>query len=536
MGGLLDIIAKGYQGPSVLDSQQQAATIAQQHAQTAKTGQDLEIANIQKQAMQRQLRDTQVLTDALKNTDRSLPAMRDYAIRNGISAPALLDWQAGMVKHQQAVEALTKEQRENLQGVHSEVGDILGAVKANPDSYPEARKRLEALEPGVFPAELPADPGERGKLLDFQIGAHGAMGKMLSQAKTNQETQESAATTGLKVAQIPKEQALSVIEQTKAAALKHFMDNPTSYDSLIDTILPPANNAQMNAAYKADIKSAMATGDMQRAQAAVSDAAAHAGRMDMATNPQIRQGKVADAVATETALSPLKVQQAVATERATGPIKAAQAVATEQALAPIKLQQEVAKQVELAKQSPDAFGSILSPQVRMKAQDTYEKDSKAFADKLAQSQQLQDYVAAAQSGNKAAPALIPIEELRGLVNRVNRSELQSVSGGGSVLDRVQGWVNKATTGQNIPPAVLKDINALANVTAQAAERGYKYNVDILNKTYGAKAEPIQLSKPSATSAPTEAPKFKAGDSVMYQGKPHKVISVDPATGKVTLEP
>lgn len=42
--------------------------------------------------------------------------------------------------------------------------------------------------------------------------------------------------------------------------------------------------------------------------------------------------------------------------------------------------------------------------------------------------------------------------------------------------------------------------------------------------------------PTAPAGQTAAPKFKVGDSVMYQGKPHKVSAVEPTTGKLTIEP
>jgi hypothetical protein len=39
-----------------------------------------------------------------------------------------------------------------------------------------------------------------------------------------------------------------------------------------------------------------------------------------------------------------------------------------------------------------------------------------------------------------------------------------------------------------------------------------------------------------TAAPVAGAGFKVGDSVMYQGKAHKITAIDPQTGKLTLEP
>lgn len=162
---------------------------------------------------------------------------------------------------------------------------------------------------------------------------------------------------------------------------------------------------------------------------------------------------------------------------------------------------EVQKQVQLAKLSPDAFGGIADTRSRTAAQTQYEKDSKDYADKIGAAKQLQDFVAAAQSGNKAAPGLIGIAELRQLVNRVNRQELEAVSGSaGSAYDRLQGMLGKLTEGQPIPPAVLKDIASISRTTEQAARRTYEYKVNVTNQTYGAKAKPIDLGASPQTQS------------------------------------
>ena len=46
----------------------------------------------------------------------------------------------------------------------------------------------------------------------------------------------------------------------------------------------------------------------------------------------------------------------------------------------------------------------------------------------ADASRIHNLIQAAQSGNKAAPGLIPLAELRQYVNRVNQSELRNVQG------------------------------------------------------------------------------------------------------------
>ena len=104
---------------------------------------------------------------------------------------------------------------------------------------------------------------------------------------------------------------------------------------------------------------------------------------------------------------------------------------------------------------------------------------------------------AAQSGNKAAPGLIPIAEVRQLVNRLNRHELQSVSSSaGSAYDRLQGFLGKYTEGQPIPPQVLSDTKAISQIMQQAARRTYEYKVQLNRQIYGSKAQPVDLDNGS----------------------------------------
>lgn len=229
----------------------------------------------------------------------------------------------------------------------------------------------------------------------------------------------------------------------------------TSVDKIIDPAQYPAQNAQAKQLGALALK----YGGPEAAQKAVQDV----------------YGQIAD-VQKARALVPIDVGKAVATERATGPLKVQQAIDTQKAL---------------AANSPEMFAGISDPSSRRTAQADYQKLTADYLDKAQSSQQLQDFITAAQSGNKAAPGLIPLSELRSIVNRVNRSELDAVSSGaGSLLDRVQGKLNGLVDGQPIPPDVLADTGRIAQVMAKNARASYENKVAALGATYGGGVRPV----------------------------------------------
>jgi len=85
-----------------------------------------------------------------------------------------------------------------------------------------------------------------------------------------------------------------------------------------------------------------------------------------------------------------------------------------------------------------------------------------------------------------------------------------------------------------PNATLKQIVAASNILKRDMEnrrQSYQDQIDaVKGRTSGA-------TQPNAGGGNQGGgAKFNVGDSVMYQGKPHKVTAVDPQTGKLTLAP
>lgn len=190
----------------------------------------------------------------------------------------------------------------------------------------------------------------------------------------------------------------------------------------------------------------------------------------------------------------------VAEQAALLPGEVKKAVAVASAEVPIHIRQAVQTQVELAKNSPDSFGTVINSTERHRAETSYESSSKEYADKVSEARKLTALIDAAQAGNKAAPGVIGLEELRGFVNRVNTTELKAVgSQAGSLKDQIEGWVKGKTEGQPIPPAILNATRELADLQEKAARHNYENKVIITNATYGSKVKPIDL--PGGSVAP-----------------------------------
>jgi len=199
-----------------------------------------------------------------------------------------------------------------------------------------------------------------------------------------------------------------------------------------------------------------------------------------------------------------------------GKVKEATSVAYAQIAPHIK--QAVDTQLELAKSSGEAFASVTDPTERHRAEASMEKSSLEYADKVSESRTLTSLIDAAQKGNKAAPAVIGLQELRGFVNRVNTTELKAVgSQAGSLKDQVEGWLRGKTEGQPIPPEILKATRELANLQEKAARSNYENKILITNSTYGSKVKPIDL--PGGLVAPIE---LKDGTTL----NPHDQASAD----------
>jgi hypothetical protein len=205
-------------------------------------------------------------------------------------------------------------------------------------------------------------------------------------------------------------------------------------------------------------------------------------------------------------------------------MKAAQAVEVEtaakkaQAEVPARIAGEVGAAKAKAALSGGAFANIIDEVQRNRQIAENDKNTQAYTDKLNASQQLVSTIDAAQKGNKAAPGLVAIQELRGFLNRLNATELKSVSSAaGSIADRVQGKISGLTAGEPIPANVLQDMKALAVIQQQAAKRAYDAGLQRL-KTNG--VDITKIPDPLVSM-------HQVGDVVNLNGKKLRITKIDP---------
>lgn len=349
---------------------------------------------------------------------------------------------------------------------------------------------LDILPPGSQPPETITDVKQLKPMIAatgmYQESVSRALGIQKSRqdiAKTQAETGKTEAETAKTAAETPGVEAASEMTGIQRDLMKAATSGDTaSAESLIDQRIPigefpesAAYNAQAHAAYRAALASGSKT-PLEDARKAVEDIAKNTDeiRKQKAEIP----GKVAESAAVEKATSPLKVNQAVQTE------------------------------IQKAKLAPGAVSGILNPTLQNKVIGDWTKAGEEYQGKVGDAQRLHDYIDAVRSGNQNAAALLPIAEVRALVNRVNSQELNAAGGGVSWARNLQNWLDKGVEGKP-SDATLNEMSEVADKTLDAAKRVWTGKVTNLN-TLGAKfpTEPPELppshSAPSVAAIPTPA--------------------------------
>lgn len=303
----------------------------------------------------------------------------------------------------------------------------------------------QLVRDGDLDARNVPDTSKPDAIRQFAIftGHHAGLNQYaLSNKKTQGEISLSAAGAA-------KDTATADLDNFKLSLMKGLTgpNVAASVDSLIDRTKYPQANADAHAAAQLAANS----GDPAKVTEAVQKIYdEQVGSVQKAT------ALIPSKVAEQKALIPGEVSKAGAIAQAEIPARVAGAVQTQQAL---------------AKLSPDAFATIPDPVSRREAMNESDKIDKEYSDKLTASQQLLDTIHAAQAGNKAAPGVIPIEQVRSVLanGRVNAAELRAVSSqAGSLMDRLEGWANKNTKGEPNPPDILRDMVTLETIQQQAA--------------------------------------------------------------------
>lgn len=213
--------------------------------------------------------------------------------------------------------------------------------------------------------------------------------------------------------------------------------------------------------------------------------------------------------------------------------KPATALATERLTQPLKTQAEIAARVGTA-QAMNASGPELAsvaPADRNAVQNMHQKSVMDLNAQAADASRIHTLIQAAQGGNKAAPALVPIAELRGFLNRINGTELKSVSSqAGSLSDQVEGWIKGKTEGQPVPPEILKATDELAGLQMSNAEQKHAGEIKAINIAHKSNLTPTKVEDLGYSRPPSPAgdvPKLPASLQQSDIGK----IFVSPKTGQ-----
>ena len=499
--------------------------------------------------------DTQKLTSALATAG------------HGEAIPQIME---GWTKYQQSLAGLKETKLKNDAAESDTAGKLAQTVQAannDPALFHTALTDLinrGILEPGhyapldqMLQQSLQQDPSGQqarvlvGKFTDQMIAGSPKQQELANQKLTaqganvraNAAQTEAANSTTRTNAELPGLQAKSDIEKASADALKNMTLN--DWQNAVETTVPDKTSALYQRTAGA-VKLALSRGDLKGAQAAIKDA-----------GDQL--GKTESAVATAKATAPIKIDVATATQAA-----GANAAASGGGL---DLMAEQALNGSFSSRNPALMAKVYNRAAEMAQEQGMSNQQVLMQQKAAHSNQ-----AALTGLTKQYETLKPFEDmaLRNAAVLEQKSRdvadlgapflntplrqlqekfmgnpkvtafvaamqpvqadfariLNSPTGAGVLSDDARHEMQAAISPGGTPAQIKSALDVFRN---DARNRHDAYDAavrDLQGRTVVGTAG----GQPAAT-----APKFKVGDSVTYQGKPHKVTAVDPQTGKLTLE-
>ena len=403
---------------------------------------------------------------------------------------------------------MQKAQLDHAQKEAEFIGQTLGDAKDDA-TYQPALAQLRAA--GVDTSRMPANYDK--PIVDGYITKGQTIIQQIEQRRLQNEEDRKAQLFGPTMQKVTAEAqettAKAMREQMVLDAMRAGQQAQANGQHPIDSIFPASLDPQINASYKAAYNAARSgvpdqNGRYPMADSILSTAANHAAQIAMANNPQMIQAAA---------------NKAGAEARVTAPIHAAAAVTAAKA-------QYAGTPFENV--SPKMLPAVLGE--AKKATDDY-------LGAVGTANEIQDFIDSARSGNKVANAYAPTTGVMAIntangTKRVNKAEIESYGGAGSLWDSIQGRLQKLATGQSIPKDVLDDMEKLHSTLAGNAQKTYDNHRASMKQLYNADIPPAQLPNPPRPAASAQR---KVGDTVNYQGKPHKITAIDP-DGKLHLAP
>jgi uncharacterized protein YmfQ (DUF2313 family) len=118
-----------------------------------------------------------------------------------------------------------------------------------------------------------------------------------------------------------------------------------------------------------------------------------------------------------------------------------------------------------------------------------QKQSDAFTQFLSSANTLKQSLQAAGNGNQMAAAIAPLQGTLFItttegVKRINETELQGVSGAGSLVQRINGALRKTTGSGPLSPQLKDDMSKLVDLYANAKYQTYKTQAQYTQQLHG----------------------------------------------------
>jgi hypothetical protein len=135
-----------------------------------------------------------------------------------------------------------------------------------------------------------------------------------------------------------------------------------------------------------------------------------------------------------------------------------------------------------------------------------DKVEQPYLDAKEKAATLRSVIEAAKNGNMAAGNVQSLLATLGLVTmegvkRINTTELESVQGAGSLLERIKGEIGGITAGKPLSPKIQQDLTQMATLLEQSARTKYEQGFKQITGRYGLKDEQLLPSEvPTATPA------------------------------------
>ena len=527
--------------------------------------QQLELGRQEQQANQLKIQQAQQaqedqrrLTQAYMDSGGDLEKFRAGAAKSGASLNSITAVEEALLKHRREVEGYNKEQLANYEAQNAAIRNASETLLRiqDPDqraaAFQQMKPKLAQVGITDLPDQLPAGP----------------QGDQWLQMHRNWSLSAEQISTRAKAAQEAKSATLKFDESTRAAAAKELagvMDLNTGqvtdrpgYDRLAGKpeykgIFPPVPDAGFNQRFFAtNAISAEKLPDWQaQLQLANTPPEEYMRRLFQVLPAQtVINGKTYDTSADQDRFAAelagrlkqkdFKGAQGVIEKAGQFINQTVQGARTAEVKAPIQINVAEAKaeaKADAASQGlPDSV-SHLPPIVARKAMAEKLKFDTAYNKAQASEQRMNTIIGLMRQGNKLAYSISPVEGVLDVVTpsgtvRINRQELEQYAHAGSMFDRLAGRFGGALTGASIPANVVNDMETMHAALGKAAREQYKNNVQSLNSTYGSKFA-VDEGGGQQTGGGSQAPKYKVGDSVMYNGAPHKILDIKP-NGKLVL--